>query len=46
MVPLSEEDIVTTEQLDLSAYEDAEALEEEYKDIVLTAIKKSEERSK
>lgn len=44
--PLSEEDIVTTEQLDLSAYEDAEALEEEYKDIVLTAIKKSEERSK
>lgn len=44
--PLSPEEISNTEQLDLTAYQDADALEEKYKDIVLTAIKKSEERSK
>lgn len=45
-VPFSEEDIIRTEHMDLTPYEDAEALEQEYKDMVLNAIKKASERNK
>ena len=44
--PLTEEDIHAAENLDLTPYMDADALEEEYKAIVLNAIKKAKENSK
>ncbi len=45
--PFSEEDIIKTEHMNLTPYEDAEALEEEYKNLVLNAIKeKASERNK
>ncbi len=45
--PFSEEDVIKTEHMDLTPYEDAEALEEEYKNLVLNAIKaKASERNK
>lgn len=42
----TDEDIIKTEHMDLSPYEDAEALEQEYKDLVLNAIKKASEEKK
>ena len=45
--PFSEEDVIKTEHMDLTHYEDADALEEEYKNLVLNAIKaKASERNK
>ena len=45
--PFSEEDVIKTEHMDLTPYEDADALEEEYKNLVLNAIKaKASERNK
>lgn len=44
--PLTESEVYEAENLDISAYIDAAALEEEYKEIVLNAIKKAKERSK
>jgi L-aspartate oxidase len=45
--PFSEEDVIKREHMDLTPYEDAEALEEEYKNLVLDAIKKkASERNK
>ncbi len=46
ITPLTEEDRFETEQLDVTPYMDADALENEYKEIVLTAITKAKERSK
>lgn len=42
----TDEDIIKTEHMDLTPYEDAEALEQEYKDLVLNAIKKASEEKK
>lgn len=44
--PLTDEERLETEHLDLKPYMDADALEEEYKEIVLNAIRKAKERSK
>lgn len=42
--PLEEADILATEKIDLTPYMDADALEAEYKSIVLNAIKKSKRK--
>lgn len=44
--PLSQQESQIAENVNLAAYADAEALEQEYKESVLATIKKSKERSK
>lgn len=44
--PFSEEEVIKTQNTDLTPFMDAEALEQEYKDLVLNAIKKAKEGSK
>lgn len=43
--PLTADEIIKTEHMDLKPYEDAETLEQEYKDLVLNAIRKASERN-